>query len=68
LIPTTVPGRELGKIEYKNLFLDRQTENILICNDFDDAINKITKENGVLLFTGSIYNYEHLRKAIQEVG
>ena len=68
LIPTTVPCRELGKIEYKNLFLDRQTENILICNDFDDAINKITKENGVLLFTGSIYNYEHLRKAIQEVG
>jgi len=67
LIPTTVPGRELGKIEYKKLFLDRQTENILICNDLDDAINEITKENGILLFTGSIYSYEHLRKAIQEV-
>jgi dihydrofolate synthase/folylpolyglutamate synthase len=68
LIPTTVPGRELGENEYKNLFLDRQMKNILICNDFDDAISKITKENGVLLLTGSIYNYEHIRNAIQEVG
>ena len=68
LIPTTVPGRELGENDYKNLFLDRQMENILICNDFDDAISRITKEKGVLLFTGSIYNYEHIHNAIQEVG
>ncbi len=67
LVPTTVPGRELGEMEYKGLFLDRQKDNILICNNFDDALSKITKEKGVLLFTGSIYNYEHLCKAIREV-
>jgi dihydrofolate synthase / folylpolyglutamate synthase len=68
LIPTSVPGRELGRNEYKTLLLDRQNEDILICNNFNDAVAKIIKENGVLLFTGSIYNYEHLYRTIQEVG
>jgi dihydrofolate synthase / folylpolyglutamate synthase len=68
LIPTTVPERELNKSDYENLLLKRQNSNLLICNDFNDAIDKMVKEEGILLFTGSIYNYEHLHKLLKEVG
>ena len=66
LIPTNVNGRELGPQEYKTTILKGQKDNILICNDFNDAIDKMRQEDGVLLFTGSIYNYEHLYKKLQE--
>jgi len=65
LIPTTVPGRELGKVEYNNMAIENP--NQIICDDFADAVDRITKEDGILLFTGSIYNYEHLRRTLQEV-
>ena len=67
LIPTVVLGRELSKNDYEELLLKRQKSNLLICNDFNDAIDRIVKEDGILLFTGSIYNYEHLLKLLQEV-
>ncbi len=67
LIPTIVPGRELSKNDYQKLLLKRQNSNLLICNDFSDAINRMMKEDGILLFTGSIYSYEHLYKLLKEV-
>jgi len=67
LIPTVVPGRELTKNDYEKLLLKRQNSKLLICNDFNDAITNVLKEEGILLFTGSIYSYEHLHNLLKEV-
>jgi len=67
LIPTSVPGRELNKIDYENLLLKGQNNNLLICNDFSDGIDRMLEEDGILLFTGSIYNYEHLYELLKDV-
>lgn len=66
LVPTNIRGRELGIADYKKIDFGRQNKNILICKDFKDAVQNLLKEDGVLLFTGSIYNYEHIQKQLQE--
>jgi len=60
LIPTIVKGRELGISGYKQA-LSKHHEKAILCNDYKDAFNKVTDNDGVILFTGSIYNYEQLK-------
>ena len=60
LIPTQVEGRELKEKDYEEILI-KYPNKAKICKDYKDCFDKIIKKEGVIIFTGSIYNYEHFR-------
>ncbi|MFH1222752.1 MAG: Mur ligase family protein [Pseudomonadota bacterium] len=65
LIPTTETGRELRKEDYiKNLRM--RNENIIFCDDYNDAVNKVMAQSGIILFTGSTYNYAQICRLLED--
>ncbi len=60
LIPTNVEGRELKEKDYEEILI-KHPDKVEICNNYQACFDKIMKEDGVIIFTGSIYNYEHIQ-------
>lgn len=65
LMPTKVEGRALTAIDYQEV-KDKHPDKVEICKDYQDCFNKIMQKDGIILFTGSIYSYEHLKNIIEE--
>jgi dihydrofolate synthase / folylpolyglutamate synthase len=65
LIPTSVEGRQTLEKDYRDV-LGKEWDNVHICKDYRDAVTKIMKKEGVILFTGSIFNFEHISKLLEE--
>ena len=66
LIPTKVEKRELKENDYMNV-LKKYKDKATMCTDYSDCFKKIMKKDGIILFTGSIYNYEHIDKILRDV-
>lgn len=60
LIPTNVKGRELTGVDYGQALSKHQGKAVL-CSNYEDAFERATNNDGIILFTGSIYNYEHIK-------
>lgn len=65
LIPTKVEERQIQKQDYESV-IKSDWKNVFICNDYKDAFNRIMKEKGIIIFTGSIFNFEEIYKLIEE--
>jgi len=65
LMPTMVDGRQITRQDYMKV-VDPTWKNIFVCEDYRDAFKSIMKENGIILFTGSIFNFEEISKLIGE--
>ncbi|MCX6112923.1 MAG: Mur ligase family protein [Proteobacteria bacterium] len=65
LIPTVVEGRQITRQDYMDV-IDPTWKNVCVCEDYKDAFNKTMKENGVIVFTGSIFNFEEISKLLEE--
>ncbi len=66
LIPTNVEGRQIKKEDY-SCTIEQSWKNVFVCNDYKDAFEKIMKEKGVIVFTGSIFNFEEIYKLIEAI-
>lgn len=65
LIPTKVEERQIQKKDYESV-IKSDWKNVFICNDYKDAFERIMKEKGTIIFTGSIFNFEEIYKLIEE--
>jgi len=65
LVPTAEKGRELSKKDYANI-TESVMHNHVLCDNYEDAVEKIMQENGIILFTGSIYNYAHVSRLLED--
>ncbi|HOW16153.1 MAG TPA: Mur ligase family protein [bacterium] len=63
LIPTKIKDRELKKTDYLTS-LTRHPDKLVICKDHMDCFNKIIDSNGIILLTGSIYNYQYFNRLL----
>jgi dihydrofolate synthase/folylpolyglutamate synthase len=65
LMPTNVEGRQTSEQDYLDV-VDRKWDNVHVCTNYKDAVTRIMKKEGVILFTGSIFNFEHISKLLGE--
>jgi dihydrofolate synthase / folylpolyglutamate synthase len=63
LIPTKIRNRELKKEDYLDS-LTRHPDKLVICKDHMDCLNKIIDNDGIILLTGSIYNYQYFSRLL----
>ena len=64
LMPTNVEGRQTSAEDYREV-MDPKWKNVQICEDYRDAVEQIMKEDGVIVFTGSMFNFEHISKLLE---
>lgn len=60
LVPTTCEDRSLKIDDIKDI------HGVFVCKSFKEAIKRIKNTDGIILFTGSLYNFEHIIKHIKE--
>ena len=65
LIPTVVEGRQITRQDYMDV-IDPTWKNVFISEGYRDAFDKIMEETGVIVFTGSIFNFEEISKLLGE--
>jgi dihydrofolate synthase / folylpolyglutamate synthase len=67
LMPTKTEDRSINIKDYIDI-LDTDCDNTYICKDYEEAINialNDTELDSVILFTGSLFNYEHISKILR---
>ncbi|MEI6079053.1 MAG: Mur ligase family protein [bacterium] len=64
LMPTNVEGRQTSADDYRSV-IDPKWKNVQICKDYREAVEQIMKEDGVIVFTGSMFNFEHISKLLE---
>lgn len=66
IFPTKKFHKERGTTKKDFEIEIKKYNNTYIANNIINALEKLEKENGVSLFVGSIYNYEHITKILKE--
>ncbi len=64
LMPTKAGDRAIKPKDYLNI-IDTDCNNAYICKDYEEAVSialNETTSGAVILFTGSLFNYEHISK------